>query len=60
MEDEQPVEHGGDAMVTMGMAVTAYLAACQDAGTVVRQRIEVAADQAALDVIDITAGYPPA
>lgn len=58
MEDNRVVTHDGPAMLAMGMAVTAHLAACQDAGTAIRELIEAAEDQAALDAIDITAGYP--
>jgi hypothetical protein len=58
MEDNSIVAHDAPALIAMGMAVVAYLDVCQQAGTAIREAIDAAEDQAALDAIDITAGYP--
>lgn len=58
MTDNSAVSHDAAAMIAMGMAVVAFLDACQNAGTAVRAAIEAAADAAALAAIDVTAGYP--
>ena len=60
MQDNSVVPHDADQMIAMGMAVVAFLGACQDAGTAVRAGFLAAQDNAALAAVDITAGYPPA
>lgn len=58
MADNSVVTMNADALIAAGMAVVTFLNACQGAGTAIRQSIDAAADQATLDTIDITAGYP--
>lgn len=58
MEDNSIVSHDAPALIAMGMAVAAYLNACQEAGNAIRAAIDAATDAAAVAAIDITAGYP--
>lgn len=46
------------AMLAVADAVAAHEQACRDAADAIRALIEAAEDEAALDAIDITAGYP--
>lgn len=58
MADNSVVTLEADAMLAMNAAVVAFVAACQNAGTAVRERIDGAADADAVAAIDITGGYP--
>lgn len=58
MADNSVVTHTADQLISMGMAVTAFLSACQRAGTAIRDAIDAAISADALAAIDITIGYP--
>lgn len=58
MEDNSVEVLDADGMIAVGMAVVAYVNECQKAGTAIRDAIDAAPDKAAIDAIDITAGYP--
>ncbi len=58
MADNSVVTHSADQLIAMGMAVTAFLSACQNAGTAIRDAIDAAISADALAAIDITIGYP--
>jgi hypothetical protein len=60
MADNSEVPHTPVQLVAMGMAVTAFVDACQQAYTAVKEKIDAAADAAALAAVDLTAGYPNA
>lgn len=58
MEDDSIVTLDADGMIAMGFAVMSYVAGCQNAGTAIRVTIDAAASAAAVQAIDIQAGYP--
>ena len=58
MTDNSVVTHNADAMIAMGITVTTYIAECQYACTAVKASVSSAIDQATLDGLNITAGYP--
>lgn len=58
LADNSTAEVDAEVMMAIGDAVTAHLQACQDACSAIRLLIDAAEDQAALDAINITAGYP--
>lgn len=58
MADNTVVAHDGPAMIAMGVAVGAHVAACHAVATGIRAAIETATNQAEIDAVDIAAGYP--
>ena len=58
--DNSHVAMDAATMYAFGRAVAAYVSACVLRLRAIKDAIAGAADQAALDVIDVTAGYPPA
>jgi hypothetical protein len=58
LEDNTTVDLDADQVITLGMAVTAYIQACQDAGSAIRTAIYAATTPEAAFAVDITAGYP--
>lgn len=58
--DNTPVDLDATTMGEVGDAVLLYAAQVHKAGVAVRDAIEVAGDAAAVEAIDVTAGYPPA
>ena len=58
MVDNSVVPHDADQMIAMGMTVTMYLAACQIAGTAIRDALLATHTEADLMAVDIKAGYP--
>ena len=58
MADNSIVTHDAAAVVAMGLAVTAFFAACQDAAEAIRAQIDAANDVQAVAAIDIMVGYP--
>lgn len=57
MMDNSIVALDADGMITMGLAVGVHVSHCQDVGNTIRDEINGALDEDALDLIDITAGY---
>lgn len=58
LADNSVADLDADAMIGMALQVGGYIAAVQDRSNALRALIEAAADQAALDAIDLTAGWP--
>ena len=58
MEDNSVVAHSGPEMIAMGMAVLTFVDACYARARELRELIDAAADQAALDAINIESGWP--
>lgn len=58
MQDNSYVGLDADAMIAMGVAVGEHVAACYEASFAVKDLIDAAADKAAIEAVDITAGYP--
>ncbi len=58
--DNSHVAMDAPTMYAFGRAVAGYVSACVLRLRAIKDAIAAAADQAALDAIDVTAGYPPA
>jgi len=58
MADNSIMEHDAAAVISMGLAVTEFLNACQSVGETIRATIEAATDADALASVDVAAGYP--
>jgi len=58
--DNSHVPMDAAALYAFGRAAAAYVSACVLRLRAIKDAIAAAADQAALDAIDVTAGYPPA
>lgn len=58
MEDNANIVHDAAAMIAAGVAVGQHVAACHAHALELKDEIEAAADMAALDAIDIEAGWP--
>ena len=58
MQNNSYVTLDADAMIAMGVAVGAHVAACYEASFAVKDLIDAATDKTAIEAVDITAGYP--
>lgn len=58
MEDNSTIAHDAPAMIAAGVAVGQYVADCHARALVLKDLIDAAADMAALNAIDIEAGWP--
>jgi len=58
--DNSHIAMDAPTMYAFGRAVAGYVSACVLRLRAIKDAIAAAADQAALDAIDVTAGYPPA
>lgn len=58
LADNSNVNLDGQSLITMASAVGQYVATCHGHAQVLKAAIDAAADHAALDAIDIEAGWP--
>lgn len=58
MQDNSTVTHDAAAMMAAGVAMGEHVSACHDRAKVLKANIDDAADAAALEAIDIEAGWP--
>lgn len=58
MQDNSEAVHDAAAMLEMGVAVGTHVAACHAVARALWEQIEAAADDAALEAIDVGAGWP--
>lgn len=58
MEDNSVATHDAPAMIAMGLAAMAHVAACHQRGREIRDAIQAAETLAELGTIDLDAGWP--